>query len=129
MTSGIEPIAAAWIRPERRTPRSGRRSDAVAEVRVSCVAGVHEVEIFARDLEHGRRIDVVGQVTSARDRHVPCAGVPVAIVSGRGGAVVAKTHTNAFGEFVFEPQPAGPLGLRVGAGAGAPVVLLWEGDR
>lgn len=127
-TLGPVRVPSHWLRAQQRPPRTGRRSDAVAEMHLTCTAGDHEVEVFVRDLERGRRIDIVGQVTSIRDRHVPCAGVPLALVAARDGAIVATTSTSTYGEFVFDPNPAGTFGLRLGWGPQAPIVLLWEGD-
>ena len=131
MTFGqpVPMVPSSWIRPNRRVPRAGRRSGALTDLQLTCRAGDHDLEILIRDIERSRLLEVVGQVTSASDLHVPCADVAVALVEAADGRVLEQVRTTTYGEFVFAGHPHGVLGLKVGDRVGAPVVLVWEADR
>ena len=118
--------SAEWIQPKTVTRARGRRSGAAADYQVVCGVGPFELDVLVRDCEDERTLNYVGQVTLADHVEEPAVRLPVRLV-GVPLPQSPPTATNDFGEFALASGRAGIYGLKLGEGADAPCVVVWEG--
>lgn len=93
----------------------------VRAARVDCrrLAYQHKdssIDLLIEPVEASGKMSVTGQLLQGGNKHRATDGVPVLLVSG--SRTVARTNTNAFGEFRFECEPVedGCIEMRLGEG-------------
>ena len=116
-----------WIIPKRIVHESGVRGGALADVQLICGAGPYEVDILVREHQVPSRLEIVGQITLGGRIHEPVSGLQIELVDSGKSTTAGDTRTDGFGEFDLESNDKRrTYGLRLGAEAEAPCVLVWE---
>ena len=126
---GRPTVPANCLRPQTRIRRSNTRAGQLADMQMVCGVGPYELDVLVRELECGGSLEFLGQVTRGERIHEPVADLPMTLVRAPAPEGIGETQTDEFGEFAFGRQPEAAYGLRLGNGADAPCVLVWEGDR
>jgi hypothetical protein len=114
------------IRARRAASAADLRAGSIPDVQLVGGVGPFEVDVLIRVLPTGR-IEIVGQVTRAERLQEAVPDLPVLLCDGDTLAVLARTRTNAFGEFDVAGAREGRYALSLGDGPDAPWLLLWEG--
>ncbi|MHC4816913.1 MAG: hypothetical protein ACYTF8_02465 [Planctomycetota bacterium] len=119
-----------WISPRRVVRRRGGVGDEVTDdVQLLCDAGAFELDLLVRVHPARGEFDLLGQVTLGGSIYKPVADLELTLVEGGDRREAGRTKTDDFGEFDLMSQDARRVyGLRVGAGAEAPCVLVWDGN-
>ncbi|MHC4973269.1 MAG: hypothetical protein ACYTG3_13155 [Planctomycetota bacterium] len=119
-----------WISPRRVVRRRGGIGDEVTDdVQLLCDAGPYELDLLVRVHPARGEFDLLGQVTLGGSIYRPVADLELTLVAGADELDAARTRTDDFGEFDLMSGDAGlAYGLRVGAGAEALCVLVWDGN-
>jgi hypothetical protein len=118
--------ARVLVRARRAAARTDLRAGSIPDVQLVGGVGPFEVDVLIRVLPTGR-IEIVGQVTHAERIHEPVGNLAVALCDADAIDTVARTRTNAFGEFDLGGVREGRYALALGEGRDAPWLLVWEG--
>jgi hypothetical protein len=120
-----------WNRSEgvSASRRGGVGDEVTDDVQLLCDAGAFELDLLVRVHPARGEFDLLGQVTLGGSIYKPVADLELTLVEGGDRREAACTKTDDFGEFDLMSQDARRVyGLRVGAGAEAPCVLVWDGN-
>ena len=121
-------LLARCVRARRVTPRSDLRSGVHADIQLVAGAGPYELDVLVRVLEPGR-YELVGQVTTTERAYEPVRRLPLVLYDADAMRVMARTETDAFGEFTIRELDTADCVLALGDRREAPCVLIWEGGR
>jgi anti-sigma factor RsiW len=89
-------------------------------------AGQYAVDLTLEQVQGAMQATLVGQVVS-REPKRPIAAVPVFLIAGR--TIVARTVSDAFGEFLLEYVPRNELRLQITVDEGERRIDIDVGDR
>jgi len=131
MTEAVPaPAVRDWIVPKRIAfHQGGLRGSALADVQMICTVGSYELDLLVRETDGPERsLEIVGQVTRAGRVFEPVADLPLALVEARTREDTARAETDEFGEFDVSSPCGNTYGLRLGASADAPCILVWGGS-
>ena len=95
---------------------------------VACSVPPLELDALVRESEAPAGVLVVGQITRSGRVYEPVRKLCVALVDANTEKTLARARTDEYGEFDLTASGNGTYGVRMGEGAGAPVVLVWDGE-
>ena len=100
----------------------GLRALTGADINLVCAFGAYRLSAVMHSSERPDRFGLSGQIV--QDGARPAVGVSVALLVDR--VVVARTHTDEFGEFEFFEHDGDRFGVRVGDGPSAASIELKD---
>jgi hypothetical protein len=116
----------AWIRPRRVNRMTATRSGVLSDTRISCLAGPLNLDLVVTEADALPRLELFGRITFLNGGVAPVPDIAIALVREEDGFVLFETTSDEFGEFIISVPSSGPVGLRVGEEADAPVVRVTD---
>jgi hypothetical protein len=120
-------VPGDWVRPRALRWSDGTRGFGRADRHLVCGAGPFELELVVQHLDAKAPVRIAGLVTRGGPDLQPVANLELWLVAAGSRDSEAVTRTDAFGEFEIRFPVCAAYGLRLGAGADAPCILVWQG--
>ena len=121
-TDRVSEIDVPVFRAVRFEQHLGLRALTGADINLVCAFGAYRLSAVMHSSERPDRFGLSGQIV--QDGARPAVGVSVALLVDR--VVVARTHTDEFGEFEFFEHDGDRFGVRVGDGPSAASIELKD---
>jgi len=119
-------IPTGWIRPDAVIRSESTRAGMPAGLQLICGVGPYELEVLVQDLERDGRLEFAGQVSKLGCVFEPVRDLSIELVTIARKPPVAATRTDVHGEFDLNSSREGEYAIRLGRGADAPCVAVWE---